>query len=114
MLDIEDMDDRALRFAMNHEGTCTNPQNAKGMCHAMSKLFNQLHPETAIVMLAGFKGDASKSTWKNHPPSQYRHVVVLVEGIYYDFTARQYHPDHSVPRALTRAEMEAEWEEIVI
>lgn len=111
-IDICDMDQRARDFARNHELTCSVPVNAKGMCHAMSKLFCSLHPAASMVFLAGFRGDVSRSMWKNHSPAQYHHVVVNLDGIYYDFTARQYNPDVWFPRALTHDELAAEWEEI--
>lgn len=48
-------------------------------------------------------------TWKAVPGD--KHCVVEVEGVYYDWSRRQYQPDADFPVIATREQMEAEgWE----
>lgn len=87
---------------------CLKAETALGECHVVSRAFKALHPSAQLVIVDCYEGDASLAQWKSDP-GRWIHTVVEYQGVYWDFTARQFNPNHPVPRVLTREELKREW-----
>lgn len=90
---------------------CLDPNTATGECYVVSRAYIAAladGSDTELIRLEGYCGDPSRATWKTHP-IRWCHTIARVGDLYVDWTARQFDPDHPVPRILTRDQLKEEW-----
>lgn len=94
---------------------CNSAETAAGNCFDISQAFlKHIHAtvdkqDAEIIMVEGFLGDITKTTWRRQHPLTLHHSLVRWGALYYDWTARQFDQTHDVPRVLIREDLEKEW-----
>ncbi len=91
---------------------CLDGSAVAGRCFDISKAYLETLPldvDAEIIMVEGFLGDVTQTTWRRQHPLTLHHSLIRWGRLYYDWTARQFDQTHDVPRVLIREDLEKEW-----
>lgn len=95
-------------FVSRHP-VCLDPVGCAGECHVISKAFVNENPGAILVNVDAYQGEVRTRNWSSVHPMRWIHTMAYMDGLYIDFTARQYDADHPVPRVMTREEVLRDW-----
>lgn len=89
------------------------PDNAVGVCEWISELFCTQHPYARTVYCLGttkvFEHWHSDYHEYTQPDAYLCHAVVFVDGMYVDFSYRQFDPTSAFPMVFSAEEFERDW-----
>lgn len=88
---------------------CLDPIACMGMCADVSRYHVEQNHGSEVVYLQGYLGNHNTRNWKGIHPSQFHHTIVRQGDKYFDWTARQFEKEASVPLIMNEEELASRW-----